>query len=70
MDMEQLMKKLKEALEKIDFLTEEGDKLKDRYEDSKIYIGQLKDKIKHLKSKPESTGSRTSDDDYSKLKIE
>ena len=55
MDMEQLMKKLKEALEQIDLLTKERDKLKDRYEDSKIYIGQLKEKIEHLKSKTEST---------------
>ena len=46
------------------------DKLKDRYEESKVYIGKLKDKIKHLKSKPKSTESETSDDDYSKLKIE
>ena len=36
---------LQEALEQIDLLTEERDKLKDRYEDSKVYIGQLKDKI-------------------------
>ena len=42
------MKNLEEALEQIDFLTKERDKLKDRYEDSKVYIGQLKDKIKHL----------------------
>ena len=53
--MEQLMKKLEEALEQIYLFTEERDKLKDRYEDSKAYIGQLKDKIEYLKSKPEST---------------
>ena len=54
MDMEQLMKNLKEALEQIDLLTEERDKLKDKYEDSNVYIGKLKEKIEHLKSKPES----------------
>ena len=68
MDMEQLMKNLKEALEQINLLTKERDKLKDRYEDSKVYIGQLKEKIEHLISKPKSTESRTSDDNYSKLK--
>ena len=46
------MKKLEESLEKIDLLNEERDKLKDKYEDSKVYIGQLKEKIE---SKPEST---------------
>ena len=69
MDMEQLMKNLEESLEQIDLLTKERDKLKDKYEDSKVYIGQLKENIKHLKSKPEYTKSGTSDDDYSKLKI-
>ena len=54
MDMEQLMKNLEEDLEQIDLLTEERDKLKDKYEDSKVYIGQLKEKIDHLKSKPKS----------------
>ena len=49
MDMEQLMKNLKEALEQIDLFNEERDKLKDRYQDSKVYIGQLKEKIDHLK---------------------
>ena len=67
MDMEQLMKNLEEALEKIDLLTKEIDKLKDGYEDSKVYIGQLKDKIEYLKSKPKSTES-IGDDKYSKLK--
>ena len=42
--------------------------MKDRYEGSKVYIGQLKDKIEHLKTEPESTKYETSDDDYSKLK--
>ena len=61
------MKNLEEELEKIDPLNEERDKMKDIYEDSKVYIGQLKEKIEHLKSKPESTEPETSDDDYSKL---
>ena len=51
MDMEQLTKNLEEALEKIDLLTNERDGLKDRYEDAKVYIGKLKDKIDDLKSK-------------------
>ena len=70
MDMEQLMKNLGEGLEQINLLIEEKDKLKDKYEDSKVYIGQLKEKIEHLKSNLESIESKTSDDDYSKLKIE
>ena len=70
MDMQLLMKNLEEELEKIDLLTKERDNLKDRYEDSKLYIGQLKEKIEHLKFKPESIESETSDDDYPKLKIE
>ena len=64
------MKNLEEDFEQIDLLTKEKDKLKERYKDSKLYIGQLKENIEHLKSKPESTESRTSDDYYSKLKIE
>ena len=67
MDMEQLMKSIEEVLEIIDLLTEGRDKLKEKYVNSKVYIGQLKEKIEHLKSKPKS---KTSDDDYSKLKIE
>ena len=59
---------LEEAHEQIDLLIEERDKLKDKYEDSKVYIGKLKDKIEHLKSKPKSTKSKTSDVNYSKLK--
>ena len=70
MDMEQLIKNLEEALEQIDLLTKGKDKLKDKYEDTKVYIGQLKEKLEHIKSKHESTKSGTSDDDYSKLKIE
>lgn len=64
------MDNLEEALEQIYLLTKERDKLKDRYEDSKVYIWQLKEKIEHLKFKPKFTESKTSDDDYSKLKIE
>ena len=70
MDMEQLKGNLEEALEQIDLLTKERDKLKDKYEDSKVYIGQLKEKIEHLKSKLESTESGTTNDDYSNLKTE
>ena len=70
MHMEQLMKNLEEYLEQIGLLTKERDKLKDIYEDSKVYIGQLKEKIENLKQKLESTESRTSDDDYSNYKIE
>ena len=50
MDMEQLKKNLEEALEQIDQLIEERDNLKDRYEDAKVYIGKLKDKIDDLKA--------------------
>ena len=39
MEIEPLMKNLEEDLEQIDLLIEEQDKLKDRYEDSKVYIG-------------------------------
>ena len=67
MDMEQLMKSIEEVLEIIDLLTEGRDKLKEKYVNSKVYIGQLKEKIEHLKSKPKS---KTSDDDYSNLKVE
>ena len=42
MDTKQLMKNLEEALEQIGILTKERDKPKDIYEDSKVYIGQLK----------------------------
>ena len=54
------MKNLKESLEQIDLFIGERHKLKDRYEDSKVNIGRLKEKIEHMKSKPKST----SDDDY------
>ena len=49
--MEQLKKNLVETLEQIDLLTKEKDNLKDRYEDAKVYIGKLKDKIDDLKAK-------------------
>ena len=68
MDMEQLKKIFKEALEQIDLLTDERDGLKDRYEDAKVYIGKLKDKIDDLKSKRPS--EQTSDDDVEYLKKE
>ena len=55
---------LEGALDQIDLLTEERDKMKGRYEDSKVYIGQLKETNEHLKFKPKSTESKTSDDDY------
>ena len=58
------MKNLEETLEQIDLLTKERDKLKNKYEDSKVYIGQLKDKIDHLKSKPKYTKFGTTDDHY------
>ena len=65
-----MIKNLEEELEIFYLLTEEINKLKDRYEDYIVYIGKLKDKIKHLKSKLESTKSRTNDDGYSKLNKE
>ena len=52
MDVEHLMKNLEEALEQINLITKERDKLKDIYEDTKAYIGKLKDKIEQLKSNP------------------
>ena len=58
------MKNLEKELEKIYLLTKERDNLKDRYEDSKVYIEQLKDKIEHLKSNPQFIESKTSDDEY------
>ena len=64
------MKNLEEALQKFDLLTEERDKLKGNYVNYEVYIGQLNEKIEYLKSKPKSTESETSDDDYSKMKIE
>ena len=66
--MEYLKSNLEEALEKIDLLTNERDGLKDRYEDAKVYIGKLKDKIDDLKFKRPS--EQTSDDDIENLKKE
>ena len=66
------MKSLKESSKEtscsddMKILKDERDNLKDRYEDSKVYIGELKDKIDLLESKSESK----SDDEYTKLKIE
>ena len=44
MYMEELQKNLEEALEHIDIMNY-------RYKDAKVYIGKLKDKIGHLRSK-------------------
>ena len=49
MDIEQLKKNIEEDLVKIDLLIDERDGLKDRYEDAKVYIGKLKDKIDDMK---------------------
>ena len=68
MDMEQLKKNIEEALEKIDLLIDERDGLKNRYEDAKIYISKIKDKIDDLESK--SPSKQTSDDDIEDLKKE
>ena len=46
-----MKKNLEEALEEIDLLIDERDGLKDRYEDAKVYIGKLKEKIDDLKLK-------------------
>lgn len=51
MDMKQLKRNVEEALEQIDLLIEERDNLEEIYEDEKYYIGKLKDKIDHLKSR-------------------
>ena len=66
--MEQLKKNLEEALEQIDLLTNERDGLKDKYKDTKAYIGELKDKIDCLKKKEPS--EKTNDDDIEDLKEE
>ena len=70
MDMEKLMNTIEEELEIFYLFSKERDKLKDRYEDFKVYIEKLKKNIEHLKTMPKSTKFETSDDDYSKLKIE
>ena len=68
--MEQLKKNLEEALEQNDILTKEGDTLKDRYEDAKVYIGKLKDKIDDLKYTKEPSEKSSSDDEVKTLKKE
>ena len=47
----------------------EKDSLKDRYEDAKVYIGKLKDKIDDLKAK-KSSEKTSSNDDIEDLKKE
>ena len=68
MNMEQLKKKLEEALEQIDLLTEERDNLKDRYEDVKVFISKLKDKIDDLKYGKESIVQTSDNDGVGNLK--
>ena len=70
MDMKQLKRNNEEALKQIDLLTEERDNLKDRYEDAKVYIGKLKDKIDHLKSRKESKQQISDNDEVGVLKKE
>ena len=64
--MEKLKKNLEEALEQIDLHTEEKDNLKYRYEDAKVYIGKLKDKIVDLKAKASSEQASNDDIEYLK----
>ena len=64
------MKNLEETLEQIDLLTEERDNLKDRYEDVKVYIGKLKDKIDDLKYRKESNVQTSDNDEVGILKKE
>ena len=63
--MEWLKKNLEEDLEQIDLLTNERDGLRDRYEDAKAYIGELKDKIDDLKK---GEPSEQADDEIEDLK--
>ena len=70
MDMEYLKKNLEESLEKIDLLTNERDCLKDRYEDAKVYIGKLKDKIDDIQSTKEPSEKSYSNDKVEDLKKE
>lgn len=62
--------KLEESLEKIDLLTEERDNLKDRYDDAKVEIGKLKEKIDDLKFKKESNEKISENDKVGILKKE
>ena len=61
--MEELQKNLEEALEKIDILN-------NRYKDAEVYIGKLKDKIDHLRSKKDLEELVKDNDEVSKLKKE
>ena len=69
-DMEQLKKNLEEALKQIDLLSKERDNLKVRYEDAKVFIGKLKDKIDDLKYGKESIVQTNENDDVGNLKKE
>lgn len=60
--MEQMKKNLEEALEQIDFFTNERDVFKDSYEYAKAYISKLMDKIDDLKLKELS--EKNSYDDF------
>ncbi len=68
MDMEQLKRNLEETLEHIDLLTKERDSLKDRYEDAKVYIEKLKDKINDLKFGKELNVQTSENDEVGNLK--
>lgn len=68
MDMEQLKRNLEKSLEQIDLVTEERDNLKDRYEDAKVYIAKLKDRIDDLKSSKESNVQTSDNDEVGNLK--
>lgn len=63
-----MKRNLEEALEQIDLLTKERDNLKDSYEDGKVYIGKLKDKIDDLKSDKESNVKNSNNDEVGVLK--
>ena len=65
-----MKKNLEEALEQIDLLTKEKDNLKDRYEDAKVYISKLKDKIDDLRDIKEPGEKTNSNDDIEDLKKE
>ena len=68
--MEQLKKNLEEALQQIDLLTEERDNLKDKYEDAKVYIGKLKDKIDDLEYGKESLVQTSVNDEVGDIQKE
>lgn len=68
MDMEQLKRNLEESFEKIDLLTKERDNLKDRYEDEKVYIRKIKDKIDNMKLRKESNEKISDNDEVGILK--